>query len=199
MPPVCCLGTRPAPLPTLQIEQLNRYQFLTAKPMVYLANLSSADYIRKKNKWLGPIAEWVQPPPSPPLPRSYCLCCCLHCSLHCCMCCCLHCCCRALLLVLIHSSSLRMGFAPKTNDWAVALGYCCGCTYLIWLLCSVVLLLVVHSFVTAKGSGDIVIPISCEFEQQVGVTAYGYCFSPSCYPYVHVCMYVSAVGRGSGM
>lgn len=68
--PVCCLNARlvSAPLATLQIEQLNRYQFLTAKPMVYLANLSSADYIRKKNKWLGPIAEWVQPPPSSPAP-----------------------------------------------------------------------------------------------------------------------------------
>ncbi len=42
-----------------QIEQLNTYQLLTAKPMVYLANLSAADYIRKKNKWLGPIAECV--------------------------------------------------------------------------------------------------------------------------------------------
>jgi hypothetical protein len=36
-----------------QIELLNTYQFLTAKPMVYLANLSAADYIRKKNKVLA--------------------------------------------------------------------------------------------------------------------------------------------------
>ena len=38
---------------------LNRYQFLTAKPMVYLANLSSKDYIRKKNKFLAPLAEYI--------------------------------------------------------------------------------------------------------------------------------------------
>lgn len=31
----------------------------TAKPVVYLVNLSPGDYARKKNKWLGKIAEWV--------------------------------------------------------------------------------------------------------------------------------------------
>jgi ribosome-binding ATPase YchF (GTP1/OBG family) len=29
---------------------LNTYQFLTSKPMIYLANLSQKDYIRKGNK-----------------------------------------------------------------------------------------------------------------------------------------------------
>lgn len=30
---------------------LNKYLFLTSKPMIYLINLSEKDYIRKKNKW----------------------------------------------------------------------------------------------------------------------------------------------------
>nr|KAF6337192.1 Obg like ATPase 1 [Myotis myotis] len=33
-----------------EIEVLNKYLFLTSKPMVYLVNLSEKDYIRKKNK-----------------------------------------------------------------------------------------------------------------------------------------------------
>lgn len=41
------------------IDFLNQYQLLTAKPVVYLVNLSKADYLRKKNKFLGKIAEWV--------------------------------------------------------------------------------------------------------------------------------------------
>jgi len=38
-----------------EIDGLNGYYFLTAKPIAYLVNLSSNDYIRKKNRWLGPI------------------------------------------------------------------------------------------------------------------------------------------------
>ena len=34
-----------------QIEVLNTYLFLTAKPVIYLVNLSEKDYARKKNKW----------------------------------------------------------------------------------------------------------------------------------------------------
>ena len=34
--------------------------FLTAKPVVYLVNLSEKDYARKKNKWLPKIHAWVQ-------------------------------------------------------------------------------------------------------------------------------------------
>nr|XP_061798811.1 obg-like ATPase 1 isoform X2 [Nerophis lumbriciformis] len=33
-----------------EIEVLNKYLFLTSKPMIYLVNLSEKDYIRKKNK-----------------------------------------------------------------------------------------------------------------------------------------------------
>ena len=35
-----------------QIEALNNiYLFLTAKPVIYLVNMSEKDYARKKNKW----------------------------------------------------------------------------------------------------------------------------------------------------
>jgi obg-like ATPase 1 len=43
-----------------EIEWLNGVQFISAKPVVYLVNLSEKDYIRKKNKWLIKIHEWVQ-------------------------------------------------------------------------------------------------------------------------------------------
>ncbi|KAH9389771.1 Obg-like ATPase [Tyrophagus putrescentiae] len=41
------------------IEFLNKYLFITSKPMVYLVNLSEKDYIRKKNKWLIKMKEWL--------------------------------------------------------------------------------------------------------------------------------------------
>ena len=41
----------------VEIEALNKMQLLTAKPMVYLVNLSEKDYIRKANKFL-PRASW---------------------------------------------------------------------------------------------------------------------------------------------
>jgi len=42
-----------------EIEVLNRHLPLTAKPMLYLVNLSEKDFIRKKNKWLIKIKEWI--------------------------------------------------------------------------------------------------------------------------------------------
>lgn len=42
-----------------EVEVLNQHLFLTAKPAVFLVNLSEKDYIRKKNKWLARIKEWV--------------------------------------------------------------------------------------------------------------------------------------------
>jgi len=41
------------------IEVLNKHLFITSKPMIYLVNLSEKDYIRKKNKWLPKIKEYV--------------------------------------------------------------------------------------------------------------------------------------------
>jgi len=42
-----------------EIECINRHLPLTAKPMLYLVNLSEKDYIRKKNKWLLKIKQWI--------------------------------------------------------------------------------------------------------------------------------------------
>lgn len=42
------------------IEVLNRYQLLSAKPVVYLLNMSTEDYKRKSNKHLGKIVAWVK-------------------------------------------------------------------------------------------------------------------------------------------
>jgi len=41
------------------ILELNRHLFITTKPVVYLVNLSQKDFIRKKNKWLIKIKEFV--------------------------------------------------------------------------------------------------------------------------------------------
>ncbi|KAK4491554.1 hypothetical protein RD792_002306 [Penstemon davidsonii] len=42
------------------IEILNTFQLLTAKPVVYLVNMNEKDYQRKKNKFLAKIHAWVQ-------------------------------------------------------------------------------------------------------------------------------------------
>lgn len=39
---------------------INPLFLLTAKPTVYLVNLSEKDYIRQKNKYLPKVAEWVK-------------------------------------------------------------------------------------------------------------------------------------------
>lgn len=41
------------------IEFLNRHTFLTAKPVVYLVNISEEEYRAKQNKFLGAIKEWI--------------------------------------------------------------------------------------------------------------------------------------------
>jgi len=47
-------------LPVKDIEYLNEYRLLTAKPVMFAVNLSFRDYQRKKNKFLKPIFEWIQ-------------------------------------------------------------------------------------------------------------------------------------------
>lgn len=42
-----------------EVEVLNQHLFLTAKPAIFLVNLSEKDYVRRKNKWLGKIKAWV--------------------------------------------------------------------------------------------------------------------------------------------
>ncbi|KAK3179094.1 hypothetical protein OEA41_001233 [Lepraria neglecta] len=43
-----------------EVEVINPLFLLTAKPVVYLVNLSEKDYLRQKNKHLPKIAEWVK-------------------------------------------------------------------------------------------------------------------------------------------
>jgi len=42
-----------------QIEVINTLLLLTAKPVIYLVNLSEKDYIRQKNKHLAKIKAWI--------------------------------------------------------------------------------------------------------------------------------------------
>jgi len=42
-----------------EIDVINSLQLLTAKPVVYLINMSERDYARKANKFLGKIKAWV--------------------------------------------------------------------------------------------------------------------------------------------
>jgi len=42
-----------------EIEILNKHLPLTAKPMLYLVNLTERDFFRKKNKWLAKIKAWI--------------------------------------------------------------------------------------------------------------------------------------------
>jgi len=42
-----------------EVEVVNGLSLLTAKPVIYLVNLSEKDYIRKKNKWLPKIKAWI--------------------------------------------------------------------------------------------------------------------------------------------
>lgn len=45
--------------PVKDIEILNKHLFMTAKPVVYLINISEEEYKKKKNKWLPKIKEWI--------------------------------------------------------------------------------------------------------------------------------------------
>ena len=44
----------------MKVEVINPLFLLTAKPVVFLVNLSEKDYIRQKNKHLPKIAAWVK-------------------------------------------------------------------------------------------------------------------------------------------
>jgi len=43
-----------------EIDTLNELQCLTAKPVVYLVNISQKNFEEQKNKWLKDINEWVK-------------------------------------------------------------------------------------------------------------------------------------------
>jgi len=42
-----------------EVDTLNEYNLLTAKPGVFLVNMSEKDFTRKKNKWLAKLKAWV--------------------------------------------------------------------------------------------------------------------------------------------
>lgn len=42
-----------------EIDILNKHLLLTSKPIVYLLNMSETEYIKRKNKWLPKIKQWV--------------------------------------------------------------------------------------------------------------------------------------------
>lgn len=44
----------------IEVEHLNQHSFLTAKPIVYLLNMSIDEYKKKYNKHLKAIVDWVQ-------------------------------------------------------------------------------------------------------------------------------------------
>lgn len=43
----------------IAVEVLNTLQLLTAKPVIYLVNLTKKAYLTKKSKWLGPVGQAV--------------------------------------------------------------------------------------------------------------------------------------------
>jgi len=45
---------------TKDVYYLNHYSLITAKPVMYLINLTEKDFQRKKNKWLVKINDWVK-------------------------------------------------------------------------------------------------------------------------------------------
>jgi obg-like ATPase 1 len=45
---------------SFEIDVLNEFQLLTAKPVIYLVNLTKKAYLTKKSKWLGPVGKFIQ-------------------------------------------------------------------------------------------------------------------------------------------
>ena len=46
---------------TSEIDLINeKTRLITTEPMIYLLNMSKSDYIRKKNKWLKKIADYLK-------------------------------------------------------------------------------------------------------------------------------------------
>lgn len=43
-----------------EVEFLNKCLFLTAKPVIYLVNIGDGEYVKKKNKWLLKIKQWIE-------------------------------------------------------------------------------------------------------------------------------------------
>jgi len=43
-----------------EIDILNELLLLTAKPIIYVINMSEQDFLRQKNKWLPKVVSWIQ-------------------------------------------------------------------------------------------------------------------------------------------
>lgn len=43
-----------------EVEIINEFNFLTAKPVVYLVNMSESNFLKQKNKFFKVICEWVE-------------------------------------------------------------------------------------------------------------------------------------------
>lgn len=52
-------GIRDVSWSDAEIEELNRSLFLTAKPMIYLMNMSEKDYLKKRVRGIKPVKEWI--------------------------------------------------------------------------------------------------------------------------------------------
>ncbi|KAF8279539.1 hypothetical protein TcBrA4_0100850 [Trypanosoma cruzi] len=50
-----------------EIDFLNTLQLLTAKPAIFLANMSEKDFIRQRGKWLVKLKEWIDQHTGEPL------------------------------------------------------------------------------------------------------------------------------------
>ena len=44
----------------VEIEYIENLNILTSKPTIYLLNMDEKSYITKKNKFLGPVAQWIK-------------------------------------------------------------------------------------------------------------------------------------------
>ena len=43
-----------------ETDALNEYNLLTSKAALHLVNMSEKDFLRKKNKWLPKVKEWIE-------------------------------------------------------------------------------------------------------------------------------------------
>jgi len=43
-----------------EVDILNELLLITAKPIIYILNMSEQDYIRQKNKWLPKVVTWIK-------------------------------------------------------------------------------------------------------------------------------------------
>lgn len=50
-----------------EVDYINEQMLITAKPIIYLVNMSERDFIRKKNKWLKKLVEWTKSHGNPAL------------------------------------------------------------------------------------------------------------------------------------